>query len=140
VLQCVAVYQGAQSSLHSQDVAACCSVLQRIDTLQDTTRLCNTLQQSATRCNNLQHAATICNTLQQSAIHCHIPAVNNELYKRVLQCFKKCNIDSTSGMLQRIAACCSVLQCVTACSIVLQCVAVRQRTQCSLCSRYVAVC
>ena len=68
-------------------IAANCSTLQYIATLQHTTPHCNILQHTATHCslggnavrgaarvfncNTLQHTPTHCNTLQHTATHCN---------------------------------------------------------------------
>ena len=78
-------------------VAACCSVLQHI----------------ATCCCVLQRVAMCC-----SVLHCEVVSVVSQ---KKHDLFHRRSDDL--GVLQRVAACCSVLQRVAACCSVLQCVA-----------------
>ena len=133
-----------------QHTATHCNTLQHTathcNTLQHTISHCNTLQHTATRlqgpaidlnaltnddythCNTLQHTAT---RLQGQAIDVDALTNNDDWGKAVGGFFNQLSLGglfssggSEEGVLQCVAACCSVLQRVAVCCSVLRCAAV----------------
>jgi len=83
------------------DVAACCSVLQRV------AACCSVLQRVAACCSVLQCVAACCSVLQCVAVPLTLHELEGPFDYVALQCGAAC-----CSVLQRVAACCSVLQCV----------------------------
>jgi len=106
--------EGARKSVELQCVAVCCSVLQCV------AACCSVLQRVAVCCSVLQMCLHV--LLEHAGLRsCEFARKNLHLF------FISFYLHSTLGpfgLLQYVAACCSVLQCVAVCCSALQCVAV----------------